>query len=253
MTTDPSRPLMGMRIAITRPSEQTVEISKKVVALGGVPVEFPTIRIAPPADYSMLDNALSSLERYDWLVFTSANGVKHFFERVAEKGTAIKNPRCGIATVGPSTAAAVDSQGLVVSFLPSTYLTEKLASDLPQVDGRRILLVRAEGVDANMKSILTQRGATVDEAYAYRVLPNESGEIDVDFDAILFTSPSTVSSFRTMFHKESMRVSRNAIVCCIGPVTAKAAQDLGFRVDVVSAVHTAEGLLNALVERVRQG
>lgn len=251
MRVDSLRPLLGMRILITRPSEQSQEISERIESFGGVPVQFPTIRVTPASDYSRLDRALYLIKDYHWLVFTSANGVRRFFERAIQNSIRFDDVPAKLAAVGPSTASAIKSYGLKVSFIPTSYLTKRLALELPHVESKKILLVRAEGTDDTMSSILTRRGAKVDEIHAYRVLANEYKGGTGKFDAVLFTSPSTASGFKTIIGREAEEVDDNVIVCCIGPVTARAARALGFRVDVVSSEHTTEGLVKALVEKVK--
>lgn len=247
----PAKPLRGLRILVTRPRDRSEEICRKIRELGGEPVEFPTIEIDGPTDYSKVDAALSRLGMYDWLVFTSRTGVRRFFERAVQKGLPLERPGCKIAAVGPSTAAGLKDYGLEVSFLPSTYLTGRLADELPEVQGKKILLVRAEGVDEAMVSRLKERGAAqVNEVYPYRVKPLEPDAKMQDFDAVIFTSPSTVRSFKTILGKGGLTLSKNVIVCCIGVVTAKAARELGFAADVIPKEYTVEGLLQSLCERV---
>ncbi len=245
-----SNPLQGMRVLITRPKEQSKPLSEEVTKLGGTPLEFPTISIEPLTDTAELERAAESVNSFDWVVFTSANGVRHFFEKMAGNKIKLNEISPRIAAVGPSTASAVEQYGLKVSFIPSAYLTERLASELPKVAGSRILLVRAEGTNARMISILTRRGAIVEEIHPYRVTARKLASLPEAYDAILFTSSSTVSSFAEIIRESQTNVNQDLIVCCIGPVTAKTAEAQGLRVDVVAKEHSAEGLLKALVEKV---
>lgn len=241
-----SKPLKGLRILITRPKEQSKLLAEEIARLGGTPIEFPTIGVEPTEKSVKSEMVFETLNGYHWIVFTSANGVRHFFKEATMKKTDFA-PR--IAVIGPATAHAVEQSGLKVSFISSPYLTERLAKELPRVERKRILLVRAEGADARMKSILTERGASVDEVHPYRVMINRPSSLLEDYDAVLFTSPSTVSSFIEIAGGSRAK-SLGRIVCCIGPVTAKAVEARGFRVDVVAKEHSAQGLVGALVEKV---
>lgn len=247
-----SKPLQGLRILITRPREQLKPLAEEIVRLGGTPIEFPTIIVEPTHKNGQLAMEAESLNGYDWIVFTSSNGVRHFFEGnyMERTGFADISPR--IAVIGPATAHAVEKYGLRVSFTPSTFLTERLARELPEVNGMQILLVRAEGTDEKMRSILMERGAKVDEVHPYRVKANKHSSPPEAYDAILFTSPSTVFRFVEIMRGGGAEV-QDGIVCCIGPVTAKAAESEGFRVDVVAQEHSTTGLLGALIKKVTSG
>lgn len=244
-----SKPLQGLRILITRPKEQSRLLAEEIVRLGGTPLEFPTIRVEPIQKNGRLEMVGATLNRYDWIVFTSANGVRYFLNGTAMKKTNHTDVSPRIAVIGPATARAVEQSGLKVSFTPSKYLTDRLARELPEVERKRILLVRAEGTNAKMKSILTKRGARVEEVHPYKVTTSKPSKLPEDYDAILFTSPSTVSSFIEISHTSHAK-GLGRIVCCIGPVTANAAEARGFRVDVVAEEHSTKGLLSALVKKV---
>ncbi len=244
-----SKPLQGMRILITRPEGQSELLSREITTLGGTPVEFPTIAIEAPSDAAELEKTAAVANNFDWLVFTSRNGVQHFLT-AAKKVINLRGLSPRIAVIGPSTKSAVEQFGLKCSFMPSTYLTKSLAKELPEVGGKRILLVRAEGTDAEMASTLQERGALVREVHPYMVTARRSSRSPEAHDAILFTSPSTVSSFKEITRDNETDQNRKRIVCCIGPVTARAAKAQGFKVDVVADEHTAKGLLKALVYKV---
>ncbi len=248
--TDALRPLQGMRILITRPKEQSEPLAEEVARLGGIPIEFPTIRIDPTSGDEEIERSAQNAGSYDWIVFTSANGAKLLLGTNAKKALEPRGQNPRIAAVGPSTAKAVEEFGLKCSFIPSDYLTASLAYELPDVNGQRVLLVRAEETDSHMASVLKKRGAKVDEIHPYRVTIAPPATPPDAYDAILFTSPSTVLGFRETIPESQAPRNRNPIVCCIGPVTARAAETQGFKVDVVAKEHTTQGIVNALVERV---
>ncbi len=243
---DAARPLEGMRILITRPKGQSTELADAITTLGGIPLEYPTIRIDLTSRTGELERAAQHVSSYDWIVFTSANGARAFLAKSVGK-----NPKLGIAAVGPATAQAIEDFGCRCAFTPSEYLTERLARELPQVDQRRVLLVRAQKTDAEMASILKERGAFVDEVQPYRVITSLPAELPRAYDAILFTSPSTVLGYKEIISASHSSKDLDPVICCIGPVTAKAAEKHGFRADIVAKEHTARGLVNALVETVR--
>ncbi len=247
-----TKPLQGLRILITRPREQLKSLTEAIVGLGGTPIEFPTISVEPTHKNGQPKMAAETLNGYDWVVFTSANGVKYLFEEISRERTHFADISPRIAVIGPATSQTVEEYGLRVSFTPSTFLTERLARELPEVNGKQILLVRAEGTDEKMRSIMTERGAKVDEVHPYRVATSKHTSLPEDYDVILFTSPSTVSSFVEIMQGGRTQIQRG-IVCCIGPVTAKAAESEGFKVDVVAHEHSTSGLLGALIEKVTSG
>jgi uroporphyrinogen-III synthase len=241
--------LRNMRILITRPENKGDELAKAIEHLGATPLELPTVEIKPPRQYSDLDRCILKLREYDWAIFTSATGVKSFMERAALLGTHVQSAECSFAAVGPATASELERNNVKVSFLPKTYLTEKLAHFVPNVTGRRVLLVRAEDVDQTMKRILTSRGAQVDQVAAYSVQSGRPPNGGIDFDAVIFTSPSTVKGYMKMNNDLPRRVAKRPLIWCIGPVTARAARQHGLRVDMVAKEHTIGGIIKEIMNR----
>lgn len=240
--------LGGARILIPRLRDDSNTSSSIILENGGIPVYSELIRIEYTSDLNELDRIISSINEYYWVVFTSKTGVKIFVDNIGRKNV---NPvNCRFAAVGPSTASEAEKHGIKISFIPSRYLTRVLALELPNVDGRRILLIRSFDSSDEMRRILTERGAVVDEIKPYRVRPLDSVEIQESFDAIILTSPSiakTISKIPNVMR----RIERGAVVCCIGPVTAESARELGIRVDVVADEHTFPGAVKALIGLVR--
>jgi uroporphyrinogen III methyltransferase/synthase len=255
------RPLFGKRILVTRAREQASELSRRLAELGAEPIEFPTIRIAPLDDYAQLDAAL--VRQYDWVIFTSVNGVRFVWERVNALGRdarAFANTRLG--AIGSATAEELARHGLRADFVPREYSAKAIVEQIGDVTGQRILLPRADIAREALAEGLRARGAHVDDVAAYRTIPTdandprgqdicaqlERGEIDI----ITFTSSSTV---RGLFNALQSPISNlqslisNLKIACIGPVTAQTARELGLRVDIVAAEHTIAGLVAALVER----
>ncbi len=253
-----TKPLFGRRVLVTRSREQASALSQRLRELGAEPLEYPAIEIAPPKDMTPLDEAIARLPTYDWLIFTSANGVRALVDRMSEKGMDIRalgGPK--IAAVGPATAQALQGYGLRVDYMPQVYTTEEIAAGLGDVAGERILLPRAERAPKQLAQALRGKGAVVDEVAAYRTLavgaPDELKALleDGQIDIVTFTSSSTVRNLVRMLDGD-IECLRRSIVACIGPVTARTAQELGLRVDVVARQHTIAGLVEAIVTAVAE-
>jgi uroporphyrinogen-III synthase len=241
-------PLAGKRVVITRPRAQAGALAEKLSALGAQPIVFPTIEIAPMEDAGPLEAALRQLDRYQWVVFTSANGVAAFWERLnGGAGGAAAGLR--FAAVGPATARALEKRGATAAFIPEEYVAESLAAGLGDVAGRRILLPHAELAREVLADELRARGATVDEIAVYRTLPaapDPAGlaELKRGVEALTFTSGSAARNFAALAGLPA--AGPRPVVACIGPVTAAAARQAGLPVDVVAAEFTLDGLVAAL-------
>ncbi len=242
------KPLTGKRIAVTRAREQAAELSEKLRALGALPIEVPMIEIAPPADFAPLDDAIKHIMRYDWLVFSSANGVKYFWQRLED--CQLRLPR--IAAVGPKTAEALRANGLRVDAMPAEYLASELASALGEMAGQRILLLQPDSAPSDLGEALRARGALVEAVVAYRTLPASNVQLFTpsDIDVITFASASAATNFARVLNGQTL--PSHVCVACIGPSTAQAARDAGLRVDVVAPIHTLDGLVSSLVEHFQQ-
>ncbi|MBI1801174.1 MAG: uroporphyrinogen-III synthase [Chloroflexi bacterium] len=236
-----SQPLAGKHIVVTRARAQAHELSEPLRALGAIPIEWPMIEIAPPADFAPLDRALKQVMHYDWLVFSSANGVKYFWGRIDD--CQLRFPR--IAAVGDKTAQALRANGLRVDAMPKEFLATEIMGALGEVANQKILLVRPEVAPADLPSSLRERGAQVDEVVAYRTLPAhyEQPFSLQDIDAITLASASAASNLA----RYAPRMPETVCVASIGPSTARAARAAGLRVDIEARLHTVEGLVLALV------
>jgi uroporphyrinogen-III synthase len=245
-----TRPLDGRRILVTRPRAQAAVLCDKLTAAGAEPVLFPTIQIAPLADYTALDRAISQLASYRWIIFTSVNGVAAFWDRLAAAGA---DPQvmasARVAAIGPATGSALLQRGVQAEFIPEEYVAERILDGLGEVMGQWVLLPRAEAAREALAVELGRRGAIVHEIAAYRTLP-EAPDPDglaglrAGVAAITFTSSSTVRNFAALAGRQTY----GAAVACIGPITARTAQEAGFQVDVMARDYTMDGLVAALVE-----
>jgi uroporphyrinogen III methyltransferase/synthase len=253
-----TEPLFGRRVLVTRSREQASALSERLRELGAQPLEYPAIEIAPPKDIAPLDEAIARLATYDWLIFTSTNGVRALADRMNEKGADIRAlGRLKIAAVGPATAQAVQDYGLSVDYMPEVYTTREIAAGIGDVAGERILLPRAAQAPKQLAQALRGKGAVVDEVAAYRTLAvGAADELkalleDAQIDIVTFTSSSTVRNLVRMLGGDIERL-RGPTVACIGPVTATTAARLGIRVDVVAREHTIAGLVEAIAAAVAE-
>ena len=244
-------PLFGQRIVVTRAREQASELSERLRRLGADPVELPAIEIRPPGDWGPLDAAIARLETYDWLIFTSQNGVARFVERLDRSDKDWRALRARIAAIGPATAQALRDLYLKVDLLPEKYVAEAVLEALggQELTGRRILIPRAAEARDVLPRELRARGAEVDVTPAYQTtapedLPARAHDAFADPpDWITFTSSSTVKNLVGAVGAEKLARSR---IASIGPITSGTARDYGLPVAVEANDYTVEGLLAAL-------
>ena len=244
--------LANKRVVVTRGEGQSVQFVALLREAGAVPIVFPTISIVPLDDNTDLDAALQALDRYDWVIFTSVNGVKHVLVRLQAlniPSTVFANTK--VAAVGPATEAMLRDQGIAVALRPAEYVAEEIMTGLGSVSGKRILLLRVDVARAVLRDQLVAAGSTVDEVHVYRSALGQPdaaayAELRAGVDIITFTSSSTVRNFFTLLGDEAKLIVSHALIACIGPITAQTAREMGLRVDVVAADYTISGLLSAL-------
>jgi uroporphyrinogen III methyltransferase/synthase len=261
------RPLFGKRIVITRSREQSGQLIDLLESLGAEPVEAPMIRVTPPDDYGPLDQAVAEASTYDWIVFTSANGVDHFMRRLAVSSGDIRNLKgVRLVAIGPATADRLARHGLKVDLEPAESRAEAIVQSLRElndISGRRFLLPRADIAREVLPEELRKAGADVTEVVAYRtVLADIEREGDPDIyrmllekrvDVVTFTSASTVKNFVQIFGAEQAPDLLNAtLVACIGPVTAEAAEQYGIKTAIMPKEYTIPALVDAIVQHVGQ-
>ena len=250
--------LSGKRIVVTRPRVQAGELSRRLSDLGAEVIEFPTISIEPPADYAPMDRAIEQLNQYDWLFFTSVNGVQSFFDRLRHFGNDSQElEHLKVVAIGPETAGRLKNEGVHVYLVPSKYQAEGILErlDPSEIRGRHILIPRAAKAREILPETLRQWGAIVDVVQAYKtVLPEDSQfalhELsEKQIDVITFTSSSTVENFMGLVEGEDLkRISQRINFACIGPITARTAMDFSLRVDIISEEYTIPGLVDAIVK-----
>jgi len=253
------KPLFGKRVLVTRARSQSSVLVKKIEELGGEAVEFPVIQFTRPERQDLLDEALRELGRFDWVIFTSANGVEHFFRRLMELRIDIRSlQKARIAAIGPKTAEALTEKGLIVEVFPKEYRAEALVETLrPLVrEGQEILLPRADIARKLLAVELENMGCRVTEVDAYdtKISTENASEVaqllsQGSIHVITFTSSSTVRNFfealRTV-EEDVHSLIGDAKVVTIGPITAQTAKELGMRVDAMADEYTIDGLVNAI-------
>jgi len=255
------RPLFGKRIVVTRAREQASDFLACLSELGAECVEFPTIEVIPPSSWKELDRAIGNLESYQWLVFTSVNGVKYFFDRLEDSGQDVRNLKgIRIAAIGPKTADAIHGKGVKPDLVPEEYRAEAVVEAFRKhrVAGSRILLPRAAEAREVLPRELEKMGATVEVVEAYRTVKPEGDRDEIramlgkgDIHMVTFTSSSTVNNFMEMFEGESdqlLKWMEKVTVACIGPVTAKTAEERGLSVRIIPSEYTIEALAKAIVD-----
>jgi len=249
-------PLFGRRIVVTRAKDQAPELTAKLHALGADVAELPVIAIVPPADPEPLDAALARLADYDWLIFTSVNGVRYFLDRLDASPYDLRSLRAKLCAIGPATRKALEALHLKVDLMPNEYVAESLVEAFApyELKGHRILLPRAAVARDVVPVELTARGAQVDVVEAYRtVVPNDSAALVEEVfaqrvDWITFTSSSTVKNFLALAGPERLRQTK---IASIGPVTSATARMRGLEVSVEAREHTMDGLIDSIVTATR--
>ena len=247
------RPLSGKRIVVTRTRKQASELSNRLRALGAEIVELPTIRIEPPTDLREFAELVQDAHSYDWIVFTSPNGVEAFFEmffKLYDDAREIGGVR--IAAIGPATAQRVKDYHLHVDLQPEEFVAEAIVREFARqggVENLRILIARAEKARDVLPKELSGLGAIVDEGFAYRTVPETRDAtgarrrlLEEGADLITFTSSSAVENFVAL----DLPWPKGMQVASIGPVTSKTAREQGLKIDIQARRYDIEGLVEAI-------
>lgn len=255
------RPLFGRRVLVTRAREQAGTLAEALWDQGAEPVVLPTIEIEEPADPGPLQRAALGADAWDWIVFTSANAVRRFFDALVAGGGDVRRlGRVKILAIGPATAEALVPFGLVPDLVPKEHRGEAAAQvllDTGPMAGVRILLPRAQAGREVIAERLRAAGAVVDSVVAYRTVVPADADRDLvrariekgEIDAAAFTSSSTLKNFLELFGADAgRRLLEKVVVATIGPVTSETARDLGVRVRVEASPYTVDGLVRALCD-----
>ncbi len=248
-------PLFGARVLVTRTREQASGLVARLRALGAVPLEFPAIACTPVDDITALDAALATLADHDWVVFTSQNGVTAAIDRLAALGRdarAFAGAR--VCVIGPATAASLAERGIRADLAPATFTTRDVLAALVAegVQGKRILLLRADIAPPDLGDGLRAAGADVTSIAAYETRGGEGRRPELatlmegGVDIVTFTSSSTVTHLLQALDGEAPALN-NTLIASIGPVSSATARAAGLRVDIEAETHTIDGLIAALV------
>lgn len=253
-----ARPLSGCRVLVTRAAEQAGELASRIEALGGIAVPFPLIEIRPVTDSRPLDEALARLEQFDWIIFTSANTVKLFFEHIRRRGIAPDQLRARVAAVGPKTKSLLEAEGVAVEVVPKEYHAEGLLDELlPRVAaGDWVLFPRSMIARTVLPEELGRRGALVTAVDVYETVPVRHGGERLAallegkaVDLITFTSSSTARSFVDLLSGCDLhRLLQWVAVASIGPQTSATCRKLGLPVTVEARPSNLDGLIQAIVQ-----
>jgi uroporphyrinogen III methyltransferase/synthase len=244
---------------VTRARAQASQLVTGLTDLGAYCIELPTIRIVPPNDWAPLDRALRALPRFHWIVFTSVNGVIHFFERLFGHGLDVRAlGHLKTAAIGPATAARLRQFGLITDILPESYRAESVidAFRAQVLTGREILLPRAREARTILPEELIRMGAQVTEVAVYRTepVPGQAVKLqrllkDQALDMVTFTSSSTVQNFVELLPEgEPSQVLGGIRIASIGPITTDTARKFGLTPDLTAETFTIPGLCQAITQ-----
>jgi uroporphyrinogen III methyltransferase/synthase len=236
---------------VTRAKDQADSLSAPLRQLGADVVELPTIEIQPASDYSALDAAIADLAEYEWLIFTSVNGVRFFLDRLDASATDLRSIRGKLCAIGPATRDALEMFHLKVDLMADEYVAEGLLRALEDfdLDGARVLLARAAVARDILPDELRRRGAKVDVVEAYRtgapldLASRAAAVLQGKPDWITFTSSSTAANLVAACGAAALQGMR---VASIGPVTSATLRDANIAVTVEASPHTVSGLVAAI-------
>jgi uroporphyrinogen III methyltransferase/synthase len=268
----PAGPLAGIRILVTRAWEQAGKFVEKIETLGGEAIEFPVMKMVLPDDFTHFDDCIQNIAGFQWLVFTSINGVKGFFNRLKTKHIDIRQlHNIKLAAVGEATGDSLKELGFQVDFTPESYTTKNLLEGLISRfnTGDRVLLARADIAGAEIPDGLKGQGLKtpglkaqnikVEDLVVYRTVadPHDRAKIikllqNGDIDYITFTSASTVRNFISIIGLEQIHLANRCPIICIGPITEQEAYQSGLHVADVADRYTIDGLVDKLISRVQR-
>jgi uroporphyrinogen III methyltransferase / synthase len=258
------RPLFGQRVVVTRTREQASHLSRQLTDLGADVLEIPTIKLMPPDDHQELVDALVGIGAYDWLIFTSPNGVTTFFDYFFKAYEDVRSlGAVRLAAVGPGTAAKLTELHLKVDVMPEEFVAKKIAAALTHfesIENLKMLLLRAQVANQELPKMLEEMGAIVDDIACYKTVPETEDRtgaaarfLESGADWITFTSSSTVENFDVRFDLPKLRQQFPKLkLASIGPETSKALAKLGLAPNLEAKEHTIEGLVKSLLAAPRQ-
>ena len=251
--------LTGKKILVTRAQEQAMSLAKKIEKLGGTPIVVPLIAFSKP-DHHSVDEELSRLHTYSWIIFTSVNGVKFFFMQLNDKDLHLPNG-IKIACVGEKTEAALKEFGYNADVKPNEFVAEVFAKELVKhiETGELVLFPRGNLARDVMVKYLKKYGISIQDVIVYNTVDVPEAAKDIhkllsekQIDYITFTSPSTVEHFIATLKDELPSLIQDVKLVGIGPITEKAALKYGIKLDIVASVYTTDGLIQAICESISE-
>ncbi len=254
-----SRPLFGKRILVTRAKAQATEFLDLLSGYGAEAIPFPTLQIVPPSNWDPVDDAIDRIENYDTIIFTSVNGVSYFRNRLKALRRDLRILKgITLCAIGPGTAIAIVDWGLHVDLIPETYTAEGVLETLKKngISGKRFLIPRAEEAREILPEEIKRLGGQVDVAPVYKALQPDCGPEKMSallkrgpIDMLTFASSSTLKNFIEMVGRETIDDwFKDSAIACIGPITAKTAEEFGLRVDVMPQDYTFAAMTTAIVD-----
>lgn len=255
------KPLFGKNIVVTRDAAGNADFAAKIICHGGNPLQFPTLIIKPLTSLNEFLQTLAKFNQYDWIIFTSANGVTIFFEALQELG---KDARAfgsaKIAAIGSETAGKLAHFGIKADFVPTVYTSKQLGKQLlgfANLQNKNVLLLRSALASNELVELLAKAGAEVDDVAIYTTIREKSesswlieGISKGTIDWLTFASPSSADGFFEQIPSEKVNSSK-AKVASIGPVTSERLRKLGVRIDAEATEHTIDGLLAAMEKNIK--
>ena len=252
-----SKPLFGKKIIVTRAKKQASYLVNLLEEQGAEVIEFPMIDIVPPQNWNDVDRAIEMLHIYNWIIFTSVNGVEFFFKRLRETKKDIRELKgINIATIGEKTAKAVENYGLTVNMLPDEYKAEGIIESFEKSDikGKKILIPRAKDAREILPHELQKKGAEIHVVTVYETKKPEPEKVKEikemlnrgAIDVVTFASSGTVRNFLSIIPKYKELLLKSTIAC-IGPITAKPLRDIGIEPQIICNKYTIEELVREIV------
>ena len=257
-----SRPLFGKTVVVTRSRDQASEFSEQLTDLGANVLEFPTISITSPDDFTPLDKEIERLESTDWIIFTSVNGVDCFFHRLSELGGDVRDLKgVKICSIGPATTERIKGFHIKVDCQPPKYVAESVVEVLKGIEdlkGKRIMMPRADIARSYLPEELQKMGADVADIVAYKTVAATNGDNSVldklkdgTVDIVTFTSSSTVRNFAKIVGEDNLSAFKeNVQFASIGPITTETAEEMDITISIKADEYTIPGLVQAIVDKI---
>ena len=258
------KPLLGKTIVVTRAREQGSDTAKLLAEEGARVIQFPTITVAPLQEHTPVREVIGKLSEYQWVLFTSANGVRYFWEQLEAVGQDARAFGQGngikVAAIGEATARALRGRGIVPDFVPESYVAESMAKGLlaacgPSPSGLRMLLPRAKEARDVLPDELGKHGIRVDILPVYETRPSGERREEVlallqagEVDCITFGSSSTVTNFLSLIPAQVLREHSETKLACIGPITAATLEKAGLACSMQPKEHSIPGLVKVLID-----